>query len=172
MKTIHCTKKLLKELKDDTLFVLPNVKNMDNSGLGNWHCNIFRYKRRKCLIFTNEKNLYTFFVFGVIKENLLNFSVLFLKKLIENLTFEGIESGVIKKIISGYNQIGISKTFNRSVLGSMNDLKYHFEFLADREGSVEGAHLLKINQKINRIPMGALKYAYPIEELKILLAKY
>lgn len=172
MKIIHCTQKLLKELKNDFAVILSDERSIDNLGLGNWHCNIFRYERRKCLIFTNDETLYTFFVFGVRKDDLLNFPALFLKNLTENLMIEGTEGSIIEKITREYDQVGISKAFNRSVLGSMNDLKYHFEFLADREGSAEGMHLLKINQEINRIPMGALKYAYPIEELKILLAKY
>ncbi|HPJ42332.1 MAG TPA: hypothetical protein PLY21_08410 [Spirochaetota bacterium] len=55
MRTIHCTQKLLQEIKQpvtDLKDVIP-----DNSGLGNWYCNMFRFNRRKFLIFTNEQTL-------------------------------------------------------------------------------------------------------------------
>ncbi|OGW46377.1 MAG: hypothetical protein A2Y66_05380 [Nitrospirae bacterium RBG_13_41_22] len=70
MRIIHCTRKLLKEL--DVPLVEPDNIPSPTEGLGNWYANLLRIDRRKCLIFTNEKSLYTFLIPKVLKANLKN----------------------------------------------------------------------------------------------------
>lgn len=47
----------------------------------------------------------------------------------------------------------------------MNDLVNQSDFLIYRAGGLDKADILVVNMQINRIPMGALKYQYPIEKL-------
>jgi hypothetical protein len=70
MRITHCTRKLLKEL--DVPLVETDKIPLPTEGLGNWYCNIIRIDRKKCLLFTNEKSLYTFLVPKVLKANLKN----------------------------------------------------------------------------------------------------
>ena len=63
---IHCTAKLLKELGSPTLQSPANEP--DTQGLGNWYANLLRIDRRKCILFTNEKTLYSFLIPKVKKE--------------------------------------------------------------------------------------------------------
>jgi len=53
---LHCTQKLLEELGN------PHLQNPDEPAtvLGSWYANLIRIDRRKCILFTNEKNLYPF----------------------------------------------------------------------------------------------------------------
>ncbi|MDP2754705.1 MAG: hypothetical protein Q8P40_10015 [Nitrospirota bacterium] len=68
MRIIHCTKKLLKEL--DVSLIEPEKIPPPTEGLGNWYANLLRIDRRKCLLLTNEKSLYTFLIPKVLKANL------------------------------------------------------------------------------------------------------
>lgn len=54
-------------------------------GVGNWYANLLRIERRKCVMFTNEKTLYSFLAFVVLKENLRNIEQVFFTHLILNL---------------------------------------------------------------------------------------
>jgi hypothetical protein len=167
MRIIHCTKKLLKEL--DVPLVDPDKIPQPTEGLGNWYANLLRIDRRKCLLFTNEKSLYTFLIPKVLKANLKSIEQEFLIHLSYNLQYEGFGLEVINRVMQEYQEIGFAKTVSKSVLGSMNDFAYHYEFQIMREGGIENIRILHLNKKINRTPMGALKYNFPIETLKKLL---
>lgn len=70
MRIIHCTQKILKEL--DVPLVEPDKITHPAEGLGNWYCNLIRIDKRKCLLFTNGKSLYSFLIPNVLKANLKN----------------------------------------------------------------------------------------------------
>ncbi len=160
MQVIHCTKKLLNELGALGSRMPPK----HSSGFfGPWHANLIRIERRKCILFTNDRTLYSFLVPGVKKKD--DFHDLFLMNLNANLAAEGLRQGEILKALDEYAEIAIASTMNRSVLGSMNDLAGQAEFLIHRAGGLEKADLLRVNMMLNRVPMGALKYDYAIEKV-------
>lgn len=163
MRIIHCTKKLLKEL--DVQLVEPDKIALDTEGLGNWYANLLRIDRRKCVIFTNDRTLYTFLIPKVLKANLKNIEEEFLINLSYNLQNEGFGLHVINRIMQEYQELGFAKTVNKSVLGSMNELAFQYEFQIMRAGGIGTIKILQINHMINRTPMGALKYYYPIDAL-------
>jgi len=167
MRIIHCTRKLLKEL--DVPLIEPGKIPLPTEGLGNWYANLLRIDRRKCLIFTNEKSLYTFLIPKVLKANLKSIEQEFLIHLSYNLQNEGFGLEMINRVMQGYEEIGFANTSNRQVLGSMNEFAFEYEYLIRREVGIEKVKIFEINKEINRIPMGALKYKYPIEALKCLL---
>ena len=141
-------------------------------GLGNWYANLLRIERKKCLLFTNEKSLYSFLIPKVLKVNLKNIEEEFLINLSYNLQYEGFGLDVINRVMQEYEDIGFAKTSNRQVLGSMNQLAFEYEVLVEQKEGLENIRILELNKHINRTIMGALKYKYPIEELKNLLKVY
>ena len=166
MQIIHCTKKLLSELG-----ALGSKMPWEHSSgfLGPWHANLIRIERRKCILFTNDRTLYSFLVPGVKKKD--DFHDLFLMNLNSNLAVEGLRQGEILKALDEYSEIAIAPTMNRSVLGSMNDLAGQAEFLIHRAGGLEKADMLRVNMMLNRVPMGALKYHYAIEKVYELFSR-
>jgi len=167
VRIIHCTRKLLKAL--DVPLVEPDKIPSPTEGLGNWYANLLRIDRRKCIIFTNEKTLYTFLIPKVLKVNLKNIVDEFLIHLSYNLQNEGFGLEVINRVMHEYQEIGYAKTVSKSVLGSMNDLAYQYEAHIIGDGGFDNIKIIQLNQKINRTPMGALKYGYPIEAMEMLL---
>lgn len=167
MRIIHCTKKLLQEL--DVNILEPDNIPSNPEGLGNWYANLIRIDRRKCILFTNEKTLYSFLIPKVLKSNLKNIEEEFLINLNLNLQAEGSSLEVISRVMQEYGEIGFAKTANKSVLGSMNDLAYLYEVHIIEDGGFDNIKMLQLNQRINRTPMGAMKYQFPIEVLKKVL---
>jgi hypothetical protein len=72
------------------------------------------------------------------------------------------------KILSEYDDVGFANTNSKSVLGSMNDLAFHYKYSIQEEGGVHSPAVPEIIRRLNRMPMGALKYVFPIEALRAL----
>jgi hypothetical protein len=163
VQIIHCTKKLMKELEASPSGRI--VPEPLSGFLGPWHANLIRIERRKCLLLTNDRMLYSFLVTGVKKKDLVNFRELFALHLKMNLEKEGFGQEDIKKALEEYGEIAIAPTKSRSVLGSMNDLADQAEFLVSRAGGMEKGDMFTVNMMLNRIPMGAIKYRYAIDKV-------
>jgi hypothetical protein len=82
--------------------------------LGNWYCNIIRIDRKKCLLFTNEKTLYSFLLPNVLKKNITNIAEEFLINLSFNLQAEGFGLEVIRTVMQEYKGIGLDPEVRRT----------------------------------------------------------
>ena len=94
---IRCTQKLLKELSISNN-QLAEIENTD-SLLGSWYANIFTLDRRKTLIFMNERTLLSFIIYGIRKDNIKNFPVVFVNGIERVLAMEGVRQDIIDKIL-------------------------------------------------------------------------
>jgi hypothetical protein len=167
MRLIHCTAKLLKELGNPPLQT--HVTEADVQGLGNWYANLLRIDRRKCILFTNEKTLYSFLIPRVKKENLKNIIDEFLFNLNMNLQAEGFSLEVITKVMTEYTEIGFAKTSSKTVLGAMTQLMFEYEVFVQMKEGLENVKILEINKAINRSLMRGSRHLHPIEMLQELL---
>ena len=143
---------------------------LTNACLGSWHANLIFIARRKCVLFVNDKTLFNFIVPDVLRAQIKALSGLFISWLACVLAEEEIPEYVREKIMAEYSQIEYADTNSKSVLGSMNDLAYHYEYLILSEGGVHSSAVPNIIKKLNHMPMGAIGYAYPIEALKAIYA--
>ena len=164
---IRCTSKLLKEMdlrKPD----LREMPEKQQDFLGEWYAHLFYFERRKCVIFTNAKTLFSFVAFGAKRKDIKKLDVVFRKELGRALYEEDFSSQDISWILKACENITYGKTISRSVIGSMNDLitQYHYfvgrSMFFDNKDS-DGWRM------INRTPMGTLKYGLPIERFVALL---
>lgn len=127
-------------------------------------------RQRKCILFTNEKTLYSFMIPKVKKENLQNIFDEFLFNLNMNLQAEGFSLEVINRVLAEYTEMGFAKTASRHVLGSMNELTFHYEYLiTQRYDGIERTRILCGNKEVNRSLMRGSRHLYPIEMLQELL---
>ena len=166
MATLRCTKKLLAEL---------GIKSLDDTessdDIGGWHANLLRIDRRKCILFTHDKSLYSFFVPGLTKPHFQKFNEVFRQNLFRNLVAENLPQEYIEIFLEDIREIKICKPNNRSVLGSMNDLTFQLKYQIADGGGLVNADIRKLNHDLNRIPMSAINEIYSIRELKKLLEK-
>jgi len=164
MAILRCTKKLLSELKTKPEDIL-----RDSTELGCWHANLLRIDRRKCVLFTHDRTLYSFLVPGLTKPHFQNFGEVFGQNLFKNLLAEAFPQSQIELFLNDIREIHITKTSSRSVLGSMNDLSFQLKYRIYAEGGLSNLSLMKLNHGLNRIPMGAIEEVYSIDALKRLL---
>ncbi len=164
MRLIRCTRKVLVEVG------LPENKLCDSDitqlPLGDWHANIIKVCRKKCIMFVNEITLFSFPVFGIPKSKMKNLTDIFRKSLSEELKREGFEDSTIGKVLQLYKNVGIGKCTNKSILGNMNDLAYHYKNMPIGQESFDIHDVYRSTRNINRTPQKTLGWEYSIEKLK------
>ena len=166
MQLIRCTKKLQKEMglkQSDLCAEEPRF-----SYLGPWHANLIHIDRRKCVLFVNDKTLFNFIVPDLSRAQIRELDKLFKSYLGCVLADAGISEADRGRILSEYDEVGFANTNSKSVLGSMNDLVFHYKYSIQEAGGVYSPAVPEIIRRLNRIPMGALKYVFPIEALRAL----
>jgi hypothetical protein len=164
MQLIGCTAKLRKEmgLKPSDLF----PGEAPTSTLGPWHANLIHVGRRKCVLFANDRTLFNFIAPDVSRDKIRRLGELFLDYLNPVLVQEGFPSRLREIISAEYSEVAFTKAHDKSVLGSMNDLAFHYEDNILSAGGVHSPEVPRIISTLNRMPMGAIKYSYPVEALK------
>jgi len=164
MQLIRCTKKLQKEigLKQSDLC----TEEPSFSYLGPWHANLLHIDRRKCVLFVNDKTLFNFIVPDVSRAAIRELDKLFTSYLSCILADEGFAEPDRARMLSEYDEIAFANTNSKSVLGSMNDLAFHYKYSILESGGVHSPAVPEIIRRLNRIPMSAIKEVFPIEALK------
>ena len=149
----------------------PTLCDPINTGyqvFGIWYANLIRFSRVKCVLFTNEKTLYTFLVPNVLRKDLREVEKLFMVNLRRNLEYEGFTDSIIKQLEKGCSGgVAFAKTTNRGVIGSMVDLVSHYPFYIENLDDMN--QVLGANSKINQTLMSYLKYDSPMEALQALV---
>ena len=163
MTVIRCTRKLLKELDAPPT----DIVEMYNQGpLGSWHANIFRIERRKSILFTNDKTLYSLLVVGVTKADLKRFDDLFRDALFKHIKFMDIAPESVDHIMDETLQFIIGRTNNKSVLGTMNDHISCTIFQVRYDGGYKHIDVNDLNHRLNDTPTNAEGYATGEERLR------
>ena len=136
------------------------------SFLGSWHANLLHIDRKKCVLFVNDKTLFNFIAPDVTRAQIKELGKLFHEYLSCVLSSEGVSDADKEKIMEEYRELNYSGTNSKSVLGSMNDLAFHYKHHILSEGGNDGANIPRIIHKLNHMPMGAIGYKYAIDALK------
>ena len=161
MMILRCTGKVLEEMG------VPKSALDDVSGnchpSQEWYVNMFYFNRKKCLLFTNAATLFSFVAHGVSRSEIRDIEGLFRKRLSKALYDEELKSDQMKSINDRLEAFILAKTVSGSVLASMNDRIRHYKFLKSRSMIERDIDDAGIQCQVNRTPMGALKYNYPIE---------
>ncbi|MEK6211904.1 MAG: hypothetical protein AABM64_16300 [Pseudomonadota bacterium] len=160
---IHCTQKLLAEIPD---------RLIDPSASGeSWHANVLRFDRRKCVLFTHDATLYSVFVPGLKKPEFEQLDEVFGQRLFKALVWDEFPQTKIERMLEACRVIRFTRYSNRSVLGSMNDMRFQIGWHVEDDGGLTSIDLAQFHRRLNRIPFGAIGYAYPVERLQEYLAQ-
>ena len=161
MQLIRCTRKLLKELKQE-----PKEAVEIDGLLGGWHANLLTIERRKCVIVLNDATLYTLFIPLLKKPDFQTFHFTFGQHLLKNIMYEGFNQKQIEAVLDENHEIKFAKTNSRSVLGTMNEQTYQLEYIIHLNGGLANTDIYELNHDLNRIIYSATDYIKPIEMLK------
>lgn len=164
MSLIRCTAKLLKEMGLSRTQLAP--AEPVSPRLGPWHANLIYIDRRKCVLFVNDKTLFNFVVPDLKRAQIRDLAAEFRLWLSCVIRDEGLDEATVSRILSEYETVTYDKTNNRSVLSSMNELAWHYQYAILEAGGVHSPRVPAIIRASNRTPLKAIGYGYPVEKLK------
>ena len=144
------------------------VKDTDPVAL--WHANLLILDRRKCVLFANDKTRYTFLVPGLKKPDFKHLGELFLDNLFRCMLNVGIPQKGVEKVLNTCSSYCFTKSSNRSVLGTMNDVTNIVKGDVADSGGLMNTDISKLIMDINRMPMKPLDYGYSVEAFEKLLS--
>lgn len=161
---LHCTAKLLKEI-DISKADMAEV-NSPSSILGDWYANLFFLSRKKNLIFTNARTLFTVISFGVSRTQIKDIGELFRRELGKTLLDEDFDGATTQRIINDCKEVRLARAGDKSTLGVMVDHVKNIRWMVEeRENGWNSHNLSRVIKQINRTPLLTKKFTYSIEEL-------
>jgi len=159
------TQKLLKEVR----LRKEELGNPGEGFMGSWFVNVFRLQRRKSVLITNDRTLYSVLLWGLRRPDFDDLDSRFIAGLASNLKRDGFDTGLIASIGMTCHPIRWAATNNRSVLGSMNDMISCSKYMVALQRQDIESELAYLNCELNRTPMSALKYIVAMDEMRIAL---
>lgn len=162
---LKCTKKLLDILKIKNQNDDVKIANT-NEDIENWHCNILDYGKVYGLLITNDKTLFSFYLFGLEKNDFKDFNEIIKQNIFKIMVGLGFEQKKFEVILDSMENIKFSKTNNRAVLASMNQMLPYIHLNLEREKS-----LLEINNGLNNMIIEKLGFKKPREKFELLLGE-
>jgi len=160
---IRCTQKLLAEIPAGLV---------DAEATGeSWHANLFLIERRKCVLLTHDATLYSVFVPGLKKPEFARLDDVFGQRLFTTMRWDEFSQEQIERMLDACRVIRYTRTNNRSVLGSMNDLRFQIEVTAQMDGGLDHVDLFDLHHRLNRIPKSAIGGKYSVERFREYLSQ-
>lgn len=162
MVTLRLAHKLQKLLDIE----FPEQLKLTTSKLGDWYANFVPTYSGDLIILVNEKTLLSIAMPIWESDHLL---LLFRLRVGNLLGMIGMPSKAIENELSHYAQIKFGKTRSRSVLGSMNDIAYQYQVIAEMGENKADLSLSKAEYKMSQMPCKPIDYRAPSEVVEELL---
>src|SRR5665647_1325687 len=120
---ISCTKKLANALKIQVFDVVP----LRRVPLFEWHANLFVYNRCKGVIMMNNQTRYSVVFYGLTAEHFRQFNNIALSAIEQTFRAEGFTDEAIAKYLRTECAPIFTKSYDRSILGQMNDALFQLD---------------------------------------------
>jgi len=158
---ISCTKKLADVLKIKVFEVVP----IRREPLFEWHANLFVYNRRKGIIMMNNKTRYSVVLYGLTAEHFRQFNAIELSAIEQTLRAEGFAADVIAKYLRTSAQVIYGKSYDRSILGQINDALFQLDvtWTLDEFMPSDSIYMVEMSKQLSRTPT---KIGFPMDLMK------
>jgi hypothetical protein len=165
MITLRCTRKLLKLLGGVTTEEPP----VPTSALGDWYANITSTVAGELIIFANEQTLLSV---ALPIEMIDALVPAFAARVHNLLRLLNVPENVALCEQAELSPVEFAKTASRSVLGSLIEISYHYQLIAERQGGVKTLRLSEVELQLSQTLHKPLDYVYPVQVARRLLAKH
>ena len=128
-----------------------------------WYVNLVWVDGKKCLLLTHAGTLFSIFVAGVRKADLVPFGPYVVSAVVEELRSEGLPTDALGHLDA--DAVRLAKTASRSTLGFMNDIAAHCRFEVAHAGGLVHTDTSALNHRLRRTLNNHRGYAYPIERV-------
>jgi hypothetical protein len=153
---IHFTEKLRKKLHMPEL----DVTDVAVGPHLRWYAHVFTAQRVQYILTTNAASLFSVVIFGRGITDDSDYILRFLSELRDHCDDLGLRLVYERVIAPHTGRITVTKTSDRSVLGSINDM---VRLCKGRLG-LDDASPWDLSQELNTTPFGAIKYGFPKKE--------
>jgi hypothetical protein len=157
---IHCSKKLLDELK-----IKPEPE-LEEEPLFSWSAHVLTIQRKKMVVAVNNLNRYAVIMYGLKAKDFKRMDELIKEGLRETWLAEGIQDDVIDTYLSAAGEIRFTKSKDRSSVSRLNracDYIYYLEEYFDPSALFNTRLALKVSRDM--VGAGKNKFIYPHEEM-------
>ncbi len=161
MSTLCCTKKLLA-----LTGLKPEPKSQFEDEADDWHANVVWVERKKLVLFCSNQTLFCCISPPVLKAQIQSIVPLFLSSLRYQMQYQGFMESDIAYAIGRHKAMGVGRTNNRSVLGSMNDYVFHLGYRIREDGGLAACNLGEVVQYLNQIPQAGRTFYNAISAFK------
>ena len=162
---VRCTAKALK-----LIGLRPTELAEIEASDDDWYLNLLWFDRRKCLLVVHAGTAFTVYVPDVRKHDLDPIGPLLVDAIAAALDDEILPVDVLG--VLDPEDVRIAKTASRSVLGIMNDVAYHLDYMLDRYGSVLDVDVITVNRQLQRtLHTHGRDYRRPVDLVRERLAK-
>lgn len=161
---IRLANNLAKKVKEKNLPLLP----ADPNPYADWTARLFMADRSQYILITNTASLYSVVIFGkgITNSNYLIHKMMdMLRDVMEK---DGLRLIYEKQIAPQGGLFSFSKSSNRSVIGSMNDLVYQAQVCLEHDELSP----YDLAFRLNEVPMSYLKYSHPREAFQHLVPEH
>jgi len=116
----------------------------------------------------HKQTLYTFLSLDIVKIDLADFPKFFKQHFTNQLLADQLITPQIRTMLdTDYATISLQPTDNdKKIIGSLNDCIQRIRFYEYGEGDTLLMKPTCIGHQLNKTPMGAIDYAYPVEKMK------
>lgn len=158
---LRCTGKLLK-----VLGVRPRPDEPSaHSGDLDWYANLLWFDRRKCVLLTHARTLFSVFIPDVRKEDVTPVGPFVVRHIEDALAAEALPMSTLGPLDPASLQI--ARTASRSILGCMNDMAWMIENDLLSSGGLGTADIAAVNHRLRRTINSPSGYQRPIDLARV-----
>lgn len=154
--------RVTQKLADKIKAAIPQTLPRADEPLADWTANLFVADRCQYIIVANTATLYAVIIPGRDITTPVAFINAAVSAIMAQMERDGCGALVRKRLIPVATEVVFSKTGDRSVMASLNDLvrgaKANIEYNRDTPAQTSA--------KLVETPLGVLDYAYPVEALR------
>lgn len=130
------------------------------------------FERRKAILLMNNATRYPIILYGVKKEHIKNFDVLFKEAIKEVLLAQGIEPKYVEHYLLECGEPHFAKTDNRSLTGQINDFWILISWKIEDHLESPNLHLTDLSVWAANIPCSKMRNSPNREMMQVLEERY
>lgn len=162
----HCSKALAAKLPSVSATLLT-----DANPLGSWHAHLHTIDRRQCVMFCHDTTRFVLFEAGLKKEQFHNLGQLHKELYLAALIVMGVPEATLKRVEIAMGPPRFDTVTDRSVLGTLNQSRFEFDFFLDDYNNVLDVNPLATVKWFNHRPLTARgKWLWADEEMLALVS--
>jgi hypothetical protein len=146
----HCSKALAAKLPSVSATLLT-----DANPLGSWHAHLHTIDRRQCVMFCHDTTRFVLFEAGLKKEQFQNLGQLHKELYLAALIVMGVPEATLKRVELAMGPARFDTATDRSVLGTLNQSRFEFDFFLDDYSNVLDVNPLAVAKWFNHRPITA-----------------